>query len=74
MAATEPPRDTFSDEGGSLTIHAGQQWVATTNDGVAAVTVIRAADDQESAWFVETSTGQACTMTPSEISTGYRQV
>jgi hypothetical protein len=36
--------------------------------------IIRAADDQESAWFVETSTGQACTMTPSEISRGYRQV
>jgi len=74
MAGTEPLRATFSEEDGSPTIHAGQRWVATTNDGVAAVTIIRAADDQESAWFVETSTGQACTMTPAEISTGYRQV
>ena len=74
MTGTEPPRDTFSDEGGSPMIQAGQHWVATTNDGVAAVTIIRAADAQQSAWFVETSTGQGCTMTPSEISTGYRQV
>ena len=74
MTWTVPLRGIISHATGSPTIEIGQQWVAIDTDEVAAITIIRAVDEQHDAWFVHRSTGQPQTMTTKQIAGGYRLV
>jgi hypothetical protein len=74
MTWTVPLRGIIPHATASPAIEVGQQWVAITPDEVAAITIIRAVEEQEDLWFVYRSTGQPHTMTTKQIATGYRLV
>jgi hypothetical protein len=74
MTWTVPLRGIIPHATHSPAIEVGQQWIAIDTDEVAAITIIRAIDEQHAVWFVYRSTGQPNTMTAEEIATGYRLV
>ena len=74
MTWTVPLRGIIPHATESPTIEVGQQWIAIDTDEVAAITIIRAVDEQQDAWFVHRSTGQPHTLTTKQIATGYRLV